>query len=119
MSAIRATSPHETANQLFEQWWEHWRDEPHTAPAFVRAEPAAAAAPPTQEAGTSPLPASPAAAAPLARRHADADGLEVLQALTEKAVLTEPALPVRVDHRRQAGGATLRFPGRVPPSPRP
>jgi len=119
MSAIRATSPHETANLLFEQWWEHWRDEPHTAPAFVRAEPAAAAAPPTQEAGTSPLPASPAAAAPLPRRHADDDGLEVLQALTEKAVPAGPALPVRVDNERQAGGAILRFPGRILPTPRP
>ena len=117
MSTIRATSPHEPANQLFEQWWEHWRDEPHTAPSFVRAVPAAAAAPPTQEAGTSPLPASPAAAAPLPQGHDD--GLEVLQALTEKAVLAGAALPDRVDNERQAGGAILRFPGRILPTPRP
>jgi hypothetical protein len=115
MSTIRASSPHDTANQLFEEWWEHWRQEPHTAPAFVRAEPAAAAAPPTQEAGTSPMPASPAAAAPLLRRHLDDhhdDGLAVLRALTEKAVTAGPTPSDKVDTERQVGGAIVRFPGR-------
>ena len=66
MSVIRASATdHTAANQLFDQWLEHWQEEPHPVPRFARAEPAAAAAPPTQEAGSSPLPASPAAAAPL------------------------------------------------------
>jgi hypothetical protein len=120
MSTLRASATdHTAATQLFDQWLEHWQEEPHTVPSFARAEPAAAAAPPTQEAGTSPMPASPAAAAPLPRRHPDTedDGLEILQALTEKAV--EVTAPARVDIERQVGGAILRFPGRLLPTPRP
>jgi hypothetical protein len=120
MSTLRASSTDQTeATQLFDQWLEHWQEEPHSVPSFARAEPAAAAAPPTQEAGTSPMPASPVAAAPLPRRHPEAedDGLEILQALTETVI--DPGTPALVDTERQVGGAIVRFPGRVLPTPRP
>jgi hypothetical protein len=133
MSTIPA-GPHESAYELFDRWLEHWQRESHPLP--TGDEPAAAAAPPTQEAGTSPLPVSPAAAAPHPRTSPEDEdsGLMVLRALTEHAVrMTDPWGPpaddpapdhepqhVRpVGSERQAGGAILRFPGRVVPTPRP
>ena len=127
----------ESANKLFDRWLEHWERE-NAPEAQLEEESAAAAAPPTQEAGISPMPASPVAAAPLPRAPSDDDGLCVLQALTEHLVgASDPfgpaadpdirllakiasSTPTRPSGERQAGGAILRFPGRiVRPSVRP
>jgi hypothetical protein len=133
MSTIPVSQVGEAASALLDRWLEYWQRENDPAP-FTGHEPAAAAAPPTQEAGTSPMPVSPAAAAPLPRRSPEShdSGLLVLQALTEQIVALgdpfgapamaeapcAPAAPLPgVD--RQAGGAILRFPGRRLPTPRP
>ncbi len=133
MSTIPASPINESAYQLFDRWLEHWQREAHPQPS-AGVEPAAAAAPPTQEVGISPVPASPVAAAPLPRRapSGEESGLAVLQTLTEHLVRTsDPFGPApstgaptsvrtpRVDNERQAGGAILRFPGRVLPTSRP
>ena len=125
----------QSAYELFDRWLEHWKRE--NAPlAHTDEEAAAAAAPPTQEAGISPMPASPVAAAPpLPRTPSDDDGLLVLQALTEHLVATNDPFgpqmgstpctrfastaPTKPSAERQAGGAILRFPGRMLPTPRP
>ena len=115
MSTIPA-DPHESAYALFDRWLSQWQREQHP-PAFG-AEPAAAAAPPTQEAGTSPMPASPAAAAPSPRRSPESEdvGLQVLQALTERAVSAIDQAAPSMRTERQVGGAILRFPGRPAPA---
>jgi hypothetical protein len=131
MSTIPA-DPHESAYALFDRWQAHWQRASH--PRVIGAEPAAAAAPPTQEAGTSPIPTSPAAAAPSPRRSPEAadSGLLVLRALTEEAVrMTDPwGAPTELHGHvtapgsaatspgteRQVGGAILRFPSRAVPS---
>jgi hypothetical protein len=132
MSTLPVSPINESAYELFDCWLEHWKRENAPVPRTGE-ELAAAAVPPTQEAGTSPVPASPAAAAPLPRAPFEDTGQLVLRTLTEHLVRSSdpfgppaeydaevaPVPPARHLGERQAGGAILRFPGRVLPTPRP
>jgi len=139
MSTVPMSPINESANKLFDRRLEHCKrrlehcKREHAPEAHLEEESAAAAAPPTKEAGISPMPASPVAAAPLPRAPSDDDGLCVLQALTEHLMRASdpfgPALEQHTRHQptaalstsdrpsgeRQAGGAILRFPGRIVP----